>query len=445
MGVEQTETQQTEKLIKKVKLFEAIVNKTQDGIIVFNHQLEVMFANHAAGVILGDTPTNLRGKPLSQFIPQDVRSKHEKLVSMFSASEQTRQELFDWRDIQCRRCDGSLFPAQITIEKFTMSGALVYIVSLLDKTEIRGIETEKSETELSHLKTVLQKDYFVNTLQMNFEQSITKIAKSAQTIKDNFDTKAIQDAMNGIMNNAFAALTLCQKAQFISETTKDVQKFNLVDQSLYGSFDRIRSSFDAVMQKKHFKIIWDIPQTARKTKLEKCLIFEQILYCITEDTICNAIGGEVIIQLASLQENEDKTASIELLFRNSKFGVPQQVINTVLEASSSSDIPEGTNLHNKGMRLRLAKQLINQCDGTMSIHSHPIEGTEIVVNLCMDLQGAAKQRKVAKQAARDEGNSFKEMSQIDENPQDSDQATDEELEKISTINQDDENEAKIAV
>ena len=177
----------TQQLTKKVKLFEAIVNRSQDGIVVFNNLFEVMFANQTAGQILGLEPAKLRGKALSDFIPKSVRSKHEKLASLFSYSEQSRQELYDWRGIECCRADGSQFPAKITVDKFIISGAQIFIVSLVDMTDVRAVAREKWQAEINHFHVEQQKKYAFGTLHKNIDHSITRIAKSAQTIKDNFD------------------------------------------------------------------------------------------------------------------------------------------------------------------------------------------------------------------------------------------------------------------
>ncbi|CAN0528183.1 unnamed protein product, partial [Scytosiphon promiscuus] len=126
----------------------------------------------------------LRGKPLSTFIPIEKREKHQMLVSLFGESKETRQNHYDWNEIQCRRIDGSLFPAKITIHKYNISEKMVYIVSIRDMTEFAKLEAEKHAAEIRLFQAEQQKKCSAFTLQANMEKAITQIAKTAQSVKD---------------------------------------------------------------------------------------------------------------------------------------------------------------------------------------------------------------------------------------------------------------------
>ncbi len=380
------ETSDTQQLAKKVKLFEAIINRTQDGILVFSHQFEVMFANNTAGDILGLTPAKLRGKSLNDFIPKDARSKHGKLVDLFNASSETKQELYDWRSIKCCKGDGSEFPAKITIDKFSISGSMVFIVSLIDMTDTAKIEQEKGYAEINHFLAEQQKKYSATTLHHNFENSINKIAKTAQTIKENFDIKLIKESMSGIMNYSFIALSLSQRAIYISESLNS-KSLTLIDKSLHGSFERIQNILEDAARAKQIKLIWDIPKVTKNFKIKQPQTIEQIFYNIIEDAIENAIGGEITIQMTQRKKEPENDLNIEFQCKNQRFGISQQVMDRVLNAASNHDIPTNNNLKLNGMRLRLAKQLIEQNKGKLRVISHPIEGTVVFVTIQLPILG----------------------------------------------------------
>jgi len=379
-----------QQLTKKLKLFEAIVNRSQDGIVVFNHLFEVMFANQTAGQILRSETAKLRGRSLSEFIPKPVRSKHEKLANLFGYSDQSRQELYDWRDIECCRTDGSQFPAKITVDKFVISGAQIYIVSLVDMTDIKYVARERWEAEINHFHVEQQKKYAIGTLHKNIDQSITRIAKSAQTIKDNFDIKPIKEAMGGIMKNAFAALSLSQRAIFISQITNHESDLNLVDKSLYGSFGRVRSIIEEIIANKAIKISWDIPGNTKDYKVKKCQTLEQIFYNIIEDSVNSLENNEITVKLSQIGQTGENKIDLEFYCRNSRFGIAQPIMDQVLSAPSLAELPKENNLKYDGMCLRLAKHLTEQFGGNMRVVSHPVEGTEVFVKLSVPLLKASK-------------------------------------------------------
>jgi len=408
------ETSDTQQLTKKVKLFEAIINRTQDGILVFSHQFEVMFANNTAGDILGLEPAKLRGKSLNDFIPKDVRPKHGKLVDLFNASNETRQELYDWRTIKCCKGDGTEFPAKITVEKFPISGSMVFIVSLIDMTDTAKIDQEKGDAEINHFLAQQQKKYSANTLYQNFDNSINKIAKMAQSMKENFDIKLIKESMSMIMNHSFTALSLNQRAIYISESLNS-KPLTLIDRSLHGSFDRIQNILEDAARTKQIKLIWDIPKVAKNFKLKQPQIIEQIFYNIIEDAIENAIGGEITIQMTQRKKEPESDLNIEFQCKNQRFGISQQVMDRVLNAASNHDVPSNNNLNLNGIRLRLAKKLIEQKEGKLRVISHPIEGTVVFATIQASiLDETIASEKDKEEAPKEEAKTDKGLSPKDD-------------------------------
>lgn len=378
MTVEPIDTQQ---LLKKVKLFEAIVNRTQDAILVFNHLGEVIFGNSCAGHLLGSAPERLRGKKLSSFIPIDKRQKHEKLVALFTESKETRQNLEDWNQVQCCRLDGSLFPANIIIHKYSISEKNVFIVSMRDMSDAGKAENEKKVVELDLFRAEQLKKYSADTLQKNMEKAITQIAKTAQLVKDSSGNKFVDEHMNTILNSAFTAISISQKAAFFTDQNLSRDKLNLVDQSLYGTFERIRSILEDEIQKKKLDIEWKIPAITKEFNLHDSRRVEQIFFNIIEDALGNVSKGVVTVQISDLKLLENKKLEIEFKCESPSFGIPQHTMDMVLNATSNKTVPGSNALKYEGKCLRLAKHLIDEGEGSMRVVSHPINGTGIFVKL----------------------------------------------------------------
>lgn len=387
------ETLDVQQLAKKVKLFEAIVNRASDGIIVFNHQMEAMFANEAAGEMMGLPANELRGKPLSTFIPADLRSKHEKLVHLFTHSNEERQELDNWRELRCARMDGSLFPCRISVQKFSIYGNMAFIVTLQDMTEYYAADQKSSDAELTQFQLEQQKRCTANTLQLSLEAAITKIAKNAQALKENIQIKTVQNSCQTIMNAAFSALTISQRAAYFSEDgnnldSNNIDALKLIDRSIYGIFERVRAIIDPVASSKHLKTVWEVPANAKDFRIHSCATVEQIFFNIAEHAISNSIGGEIMIRVPQIMRLDDQRIEIHFHCSISHFGVPQFIMDQVLSASAGERLTGINNLPNRARRLRLAHYLTTRKGGSMRVISHPSEGTEIFISLCEYEQGA---------------------------------------------------------
>ena len=384
-----SQTLDAQQLTKKVKLFEAIVNRTHDAVLVFSHQLEVIFANPAANKLMRAKPGTLRGKPLSDFIPEDRRSTHEKQVKLFNIGSEDWLVLDEWRRLDCRRADGTLAAVKISMERLTIGGEQAYVVALKDMAECLKLEKEKSVAELRHFQAAQQQRWAGDTLQLSLEGAIKKIAKAAQILKDTERSSNVQEAAATIQANAFAALSMGQKAAFFSDNSNEIagaadgniDPFKLVDRTVQGSLDRIRTMVGMQAQQKNLQLKWQVPAAAREFKLENCSQVEQIFFNIAEHAVSNAIGGEIQIDLASISYGANKKINMEFECRMTQFGIAQQVVDRMLSAKSSDDMPDGTNLENNGMRLRLAKHLTEKMGGKMRVVSHPQEGTKIFVKL----------------------------------------------------------------
>jgi PAS domain S-box-containing protein len=392
------DTPDLQQLAKKVKLFEAIVNRANDGIIVFNHKMETMFANAAAGKILGLPAPELRGKPLSRFIPEELRTKHDKLVHLFSASNEERQELDDWRKLRCARYDGTLFPCRISVQKIAIYGNTAFIVTLQDMSEYYIAEQRKCDAELSQFQLEQQKRCVSNTLQSSLEASITKIAKNAQSLKENIQVKTVQDMCQNIMTTAFNALTLSQKAAYFSadgtiDTKGNSETFMLIDRSVQGIFDRIRGIVDPVATEKKLNTLWEIPQTSKEFKLQNCATVEQVFFNIAEHAIRNAIGGEILFRVPQVGRTDEGDIEIEFHCSLTHFGVPQYIIDQALSETPDDAAIIANSLENKGRRLRLANHLTNKLGGKMRVISHPTAGTEIFIKLIEPEFGLKKKTK----------------------------------------------------
>lgn len=367
--------------LKRLKLYESIINKSQNGILVFNDKFEVIFSNTRSGELLNETPSSLRGRSLSDFIPPTIRQQHDGYVDNFSITHEKRQELLDWRHIQCCRVDGSQFPASIVIEKVPVASSTVFIVFLEDMTEVLEIENNRFEAELNYFQSYRQKEYANNSLQFHIEQNIAQIARIVQSIKEVYDLKPITDAMSNIMQYGINTIGLAQKALYISEIGKEGKKFNLVDQSLQGIFDRLKLVMHNQEKDANPKIEWNSPVEAKEIFFKEDQNIEQILYNVLEDLRKNAPTQTIKFSIPILEQKEEGVIKIQFLIRLTGFGVSQDMMDMLLEAPKSQKLRNINTLHQEGLGFRLANNLTKRLNGKMIVKTREDEWTNIKINL----------------------------------------------------------------
>ncbi len=133
-----------------------------DGILVFDHNMRVIFANHAAETIFGYTQRQIAGLPLNAFIPDRFHMQHGVFVDEFAREENRVKYMGErTRKIIGQRSDGSEFYAAITIMRPPVSGKPAYVAIVRDQKVTTDNDRELLRIAATDpLTGVLNKDEF---------------------------------------------------------------------------------------------------------------------------------------------------------------------------------------------------------------------------------------------------------------------------------------------
>jgi len=106
----------------------------EDAILVFDHSMRVVFANHAAEATFGYTQKQIVDLPLNAFIPDRFHMQHSVFVDEFAHSEIRVKHMGErTRKILGKRSDGSEFYATISIMRPPVSGKPRYVAIIRDQ------------------------------------------------------------------------------------------------------------------------------------------------------------------------------------------------------------------------------------------------------------------------------------------------------------------------
>lgn len=99
----------------------ALANTTSDGILTIDTDSVIRFANPAVEDILGYSPAELVGAPLTRLMDDELAERHERGVARYL---ETGERSLDWTDVQlpARRKDGSVVPLSVSFGEFTADG-----------------------------------------------------------------------------------------------------------------------------------------------------------------------------------------------------------------------------------------------------------------------------------------------------------------------------------
>ncbi|ESQ75173.1 hypothetical protein ABAC402_10920 [Asticcacaulis sp. AC402] len=151
----------------------SVVDNVGDGIITLDETGRVESFNAACEAIFGYEPDDIQRQPLSVLVP-DAEDRHRVWLAIGASGE----------EVQARRKDGSVFPADLSITAFEVAGKRHHTGIIRDITRIRQAEESRHRllTRLTESNTELERFAYVAShdmqeplrMVMNFSQIIAK-------------------------------------------------------------------------------------------------------------------------------------------------------------------------------------------------------------------------------------------------------------------------------
>ncbi len=118
----------------------AVVEHTLDSIVIINVRGIIQSVNPATEKVFGYKQAELIGKNVSMLMPAPHSSRHDEYIARFMETREARV-IGIGREIEARRADGSVFPADLTVSKFDLDSGVHFAGTLRDLTQRREAET----------------------------------------------------------------------------------------------------------------------------------------------------------------------------------------------------------------------------------------------------------------------------------------------------------------
>jgi PAS domain S-box-containing protein len=144
-----TAHKQAEQAVQDSELrLESIVNSAMDAILIIDEAQNIVIFNPAAEHMFRCQSSDVIGRSLAQFMPPESRARHAAFVRKFGESGVTRRSMGrNTLPFSCLRADGDVFPGEISISQFEVSGQRFYTAIVRDVTEREQAEEAFRQAE----------------------------------------------------------------------------------------------------------------------------------------------------------------------------------------------------------------------------------------------------------------------------------------------------------
>jgi PAS domain S-box-containing protein len=120
----------------------AVVDNAIDGLISIDERGRVESFNRSCERMFGYSAPEVIGQNIKMLMPEPYRSGHDGYLERFNQTGEAHIIGTAGREVTARRKDGSVFPMELSVSAFQLSGARHFSGIIRDITEKKKIETE---------------------------------------------------------------------------------------------------------------------------------------------------------------------------------------------------------------------------------------------------------------------------------------------------------------
>ena len=203
-------------------LFETVM----DAIIAMGEDGRIFLFNQGAQKIFGYSAQEISGRPFTLLMPSRSVEAHHQRLRDFARAPETAWRMDERSEVFGRRKDGSEFPAEASVSKFTLSGHLIFTVILHDITTRKQAEETLRRTheeleqrvqertltvreQAQHLAALEERQRLARELHDSLSQALYGIALGTHTAREFLDADRgkVVEALDYVLALADAGLT----------------------------------------------------------------------------------------------------------------------------------------------------------------------------------------------------------------------------------------------
>ncbi len=365
---------------------EAIVRSIADGVITADKRGEILTANPAAANMFGWTPEDLVGQQVDVLMPADAREPHRRAMDTLRKNS-SPHDLDAIRDVQAVRRDGTVFTAEILLNRFSDGDGSKFIAVLRDIGDRREADhqmklqiTELNQTngELERTNAELRRQsqgahQFVDNVSHEFRTPLAVIKEYVQILRDHALGPLNEEQI------AFADVIL-QRADDLNIMVNDMLDISKLNAGLLG-ISRHPCTFESIVERCRpvlenraravginlgFDLSPHLPELFADTeKISRIIINLAVNACKFTDQ-----GGHVRIWA----RNDDRAAQIVVGVTDDGPGIAPENLKAIFERFQQiGDVRRSTK--GFGLGLAITKELVEISLGDISVDSKPGEGS----------------------------------------------------------------------
>ena len=373
----------TSDITERIRTYEALhfeaqrrkilMQKSSDGIAIFDHDHRVIEANERFASMLGYSPQEVEGMHTWDF--EAVFSKDQILALPLTSMNNNVIET------KHRRKDGSIYPVEVSASAVSfLDGHYIFTISR----DITG--QKKAESDLINALRKAEhsdnaKSLFLENMSHEIRTPLNGILGMLQVlIKTPLDSN-----QNELVSIAIeSVLRLNRLLNDIIEIARiEAGMWSIKNEifSLTDAFDNVKMLYALVAKDKNIDLEFRIDQAVPAFLFGDQARLQQILVNLVGNAIKFTHSGCVTLEVSSLSPVKEHQARLLFSISDTGIGMSEEKLESLFKPFSQIEDGYARNYQGAGLGLSICQRLINIMGGNISVISEIEKGTTIYFSL----------------------------------------------------------------
>ncbi|RVU38789.1 PAS domain S-box protein [Hwanghaeella grinnelliae] len=371
-----------------------VLENAPDAILTVGSELRIQSFNAAAEKVFGWPRDEIVGQTINLLVPEEQRNTHTAMAMAYmEKDERIARTMGDWRLLQGRRRDGSLFPIMVRLGHSEIGSQSLVTAIARDMTDV-----DRRNRELSDLSQQLAlqlelaenankaKTQFLGTMSHELRTPLNAIIGFAELLESETfgplgaeryrhyagDIRTSGQHLLSIINEILDLSRI--EAGRVDLTIEDVA----IDTAVNNAVDAIRP----MIQKAGLTVATDLPADLPALTADQRSVHQILLNLLSNAAKFTPIGGFISVSARIA----DVGSAVDLFVEDNGRGIPAHILPSLGTPFQKASSAHDSSNPGTGLGLAISRGLAEQMDGSLKIESSEGEWTRITVTLPCALQ-----------------------------------------------------------
>jgi two-component system sensor histidine kinase/response regulator len=365
--------------------FEQLLQAAPDAIVGIGGDGRIVLVNAQTEKLFGYARDELVGEAIEKLVPERFHGAHGGHRSGYFTNPRTRP-MGVGLDLYGRRCDGSEFPAEISLSSIETEDGLLATAAIRDITDRKKAQDELAAAHERALEASRLKSSFVANMSHEIRTPLNGVIGMAGLLLTTELDSEQREYVDGVRASSDALRSVIEDILDFSKIEAgklelDSQVFN-IRELVEGACTMLATSAD---DKGLELMSWIDPAVPEQAHSDASRL-RQVLVNLVGNAVKFTHEGEVVVHVDVLH-GDLPTLRIEV--RDTGIGIDASAQPRIFDAFAQADNSMTRQYGGTGLGLAISRRLVELMGGEIGVESEPGRGSTFWFTIALDVVPAA--------------------------------------------------------